>query len=164
MKKNGFTIFFATLITSLALAIGLSIYDLTVRELNLSATANQSQYAIYAADTGAECALYWDTQCEASGCNAGSAFATSTESTVPVAGAGLLCNGQDIVAAPWSVTQADYDATTTITINFSPQPYCAIVTIAKTGTPARTTIISHGYNTCAAGGVTRVERALQVSY
>ncbi len=66
------------LVGGLALAIGLAIYDLTVRELDLSATATQSQYAIYAADAGAECALYWDFKCTASNCGAGSAFASST--------------------------------------------------------------------------------------
>jgi hypothetical protein len=162
-QQKGFTIFFAVLVTSLALAIGLSIYDLTVRELDLSATVNQSQYAIYAADTGAECALYWDTHCNFSGCTAGSAFPTSTESTVPGTGEGLLCNGQDIVATPWTVSEGDTSASTTITVNFLPQPYCAVITISKTGTPSHTTIVSYGYNTCA-GGVARVERALQVSY
>lgn len=162
--NRGFTIFFAVLVTSLALAIGLSIYDITVRELDLSATVNQSQYAIYAADSGAECALYWDTHCAASGCSAGSAFPTSTDSTLPAQGSGLLCNGQDIVAAPWTVQQTASAATTTITVTFSPQTYCAIVTIAKSGTPSHTAITSHGYNTCAQGGVTRVERALQVNY
>ena len=55
--NKGFTLFFALLVSSLALAIGVSIYDITVRELNLSEAATQSQYAVYAADTGAECAL-----------------------------------------------------------------------------------------------------------
>lgn len=61
-KNKGFTIFFATLVASLALAIGLGIYDVVVRQLSLSTTVSQSQYAIYAADSGAECALYWDAK------------------------------------------------------------------------------------------------------
>src|SRR3989339_699999 len=61
-KHRGFTIFFATLVASLALAIGLGIYDVVVRQLSLSTTVSQSQYAIYAADSGAECALYWDSK------------------------------------------------------------------------------------------------------
>ncbi len=168
-SNRGFTIFFAVLVTSLALAIGLSIYDLTVRELQLSGVANQSQYAIYAADTGAECALYWDTHCNASSCVAGSAFATSTFAGA-TANSALNCIGADITntSAPtsWSITQnvGTQSATTTFTVSFSPQPYCATVTVAKVGNPAQTTIVSHGYNTCAAGGVTRLERALQVSY
>lgn len=162
MQPRGFTIFFAALVTSLALAIGLAIYDLTVRELNLSATASQSQYAIYAADTGAECALYWDTKCTLSGCTVGSAFATSSESTYP--SSGVICNGQDVTVTPWVITSDFFKATTTITLTFPPQPYCAVVTIAKTGTPARTVVTAHGYNTCVQGSTQQLERTLQVSY
>lgn len=177
---KGFTIFFAVLVTSLALAIGLSIYDLTVRELDLSATVNQSQYAIYAADTGAECALYWDTHCSFSGCTAGSAFATSSGSTLPGSGEGIVCNAQDIVGAgtppspyvppptgwsAWDTSQRTATAaTTTFTVSFAPQPYCVTVTVSKSGTPVQTVVTAHGYNTCAPGGVTQLERALQVSY
>ena len=67
----------------LALSIGIAIYDLTIRELDLSATATQSQYAIYAADTGVECALYWDIQNP----TGSSAFKLST-------GSQISCNNQ----------------------------------------------------------------------
>lgn len=162
---TGFTIFFAMLVGALALAVGAAIYDLTVRELDLSQTATQSQYAIYAADTGAECALYWDVRCSLGACFAGSAFATSSQSTVP--GSGVLCNGVDVAAVPWSVDATPSAATTTFKITFSPQPYCALVTVAKRGTPTLTTVVSHGYNTACPPGVpsmTRLERTLQVDY
>ncbi len=153
------------LVGALALSIGAAIYDLTVREIDLSTTATQSQYAIYAADTGAECALYWDTKCTDGACFAGSAFATSSQSNEP--GAGLLCNGLDIAAAPWSVTGGAASATTTFTVTFLPQPYCASVTVVKSGNPSITSVTSRGYNTTcppAAPLTTRLERTLQVSY
>lgn len=157
------------LVGSLALSVGVAIYDLTVRELDLSATATQSQYAIYAADTGAECALYWDFKCTLGPCTSGgagkSAFATSSQSATPLSG--VLCSGQDIaaawVAAGYPQTNASA-ATTTFTLTFSPQPYCATVTVTKWGTPLRTTVTSKGYNTCEAGPTTRLERVLQVTY
>jgi hypothetical protein len=62
LRRGGFTAFFAVLVSALALAIGLSIYDLLLRELTLSQTARDSQSAIFAADTGVECALYWDNK------------------------------------------------------------------------------------------------------
>lgn len=180
--KRGFTIFFATLITSLALAIGLAIYDLTTRELTLSATVNQSQYAIYAADTGAECALYWDAKCALGSCAGGSAFATSTESNggafPPTSG--VLCNGQDTASAgtppasyalpptgwtAWALQRTASAATTTFWIALGAvNGPCVKVEVGKTGTPTRTTITSHGYNTCLTGSLNRLERALQVSY
>ena len=157
------------LVGGLALSIGLAIYDLTVRELDLSGTATQSQYAIYAADTGAECALYWDLKCTLSRCTsgaaAGSAFATSTQSVTPVSD--VLCNGIDVAAAPWTVASVLTAATTTFSITFLPQPYCASVTVAKSGIPTQTTITSKGYNaSCppAAAGASRLERVLQVTY
>src|ERR1700687_4944182 len=100
---KGFTLFFAVLVASLALAIGLSIYDITVRELDLSSTVTQSEYAIYAADTGAECALYWDFHYTSGGANFGtnSAFATSSTDSLGGTGvpsSGISCNGQDVAA------------------------------------------------------------------
>lgn len=185
-QPRGFTIFFASLVTALALAIGLAIYDLTVRELDLSSTASQSQYAIYAADTGAECALYLDTKCTASGCIAGSAFATSTETdggTFPPT-SGIVCNTQDVAAAgtppaawalpptgwtAWSVTRVGSTATTTfwMPLSSSANGPCVKVEVGKSSasptSPSKTLILAHGYNTCQSGN-TQLERALQVNY
>lgn len=144
------------LVGALALGIGLAIYDLTVRELDLSATATQSQYAIYAADSGAECALYWDSKYGGSG----TAFGTSSAGTW---GTNVICNGQ-VISSSWIITSSAAAATTTFTLTFAPQPQCAAVTVAKSGDPAETTISSHGYNTCAPAGATRLERAFQVRY
>src|SRR5438067_322100 len=93
MMTRGFTMFFAVLVGSLALSVGLVIFDITVRELALSAAVTQSQYAIYAADSGAECALYWDTKY--TGGSSSSAFATSTYAG---ASSGISCNSQDVAA------------------------------------------------------------------
>lgn len=138
---KGFTIFFAMLVGSLALAVGLAIYDLTVREIDLSAAASQSQFAIYAADTGVECALYWDSKYGGNG----TAFGTSTGSTWGTTD--VLCNGQDIaangtppapIAAPptgwsaWTIASEAEAATTTFTLTMLPaQPYCAVVDVGK---------------------------------
>ena len=177
LTKRGFTAFFAVLISSLALAVGLSIYDLLVRELLLSQTAVQSQYAIFAADAGVECALYWDAKAPALN-GAPSVFGTSTNSTwgaSPVA-----CNTQNITiqgppsadlvqypgcsANTWCITSIPSAATTTFTIYFSPQTYCATVVVAKSGNPSQTSVISHGFNDCSGSGQVRLERALQVRY
>ena len=58
--QKGFAILYAVLVASLLLAIGLAIFNLTIKELLLSSSARESQFAFYAADTGDECALYWD--------------------------------------------------------------------------------------------------------
>ena len=61
-KKNeaGFTLLIAALVASVVLALGASIFDLAQKEVTLSSIGRDSQFAFYAADTAAECALYWD--------------------------------------------------------------------------------------------------------
>ncbi|MEK7606341.1 MAG: LamG-like jellyroll fold domain-containing protein [Patescibacteria group bacterium] len=60
--SRGFTLFYAVLVTSLLLALGLAVYNITLKELILTSDARESQNAFYAADTALECALYWDLQ------------------------------------------------------------------------------------------------------
>jgi hypothetical protein len=152
------------LVASLSLAVGLAIYDLTVREIDLSFTATQSQYAIFAADSGAECALYWDAHYGGASNGSNSAFATSTLYAGAGTGASLKCSatddtgatGQDItVKGPPDVDTGAgryYDAscttsawcllpaptataaTTTFEVTFLPQAYCAVVQVAKVTT------------------------------
>lgn len=180
MRQNpkGFTIFFAVLVASLALSVGLVIYDLLLRQLALSQVATQSQYAIYAADTGAECALYWDLKYNnlVVGDNDGSAFSTSSamvsgDTGDSAAADTVVCNGQDIVAgaAPistaWSVSPITATAATTtfwISMGSAVASACAKVEVGKNGNPSQTTIVSHGYNTC--GTSLRLERSLQINY
>jgi len=57
---RGFTLFYAVLVSSLLLALGLAIFNITYKELILSAGARESAVAFYAADAGLECALFWD--------------------------------------------------------------------------------------------------------
>ena len=165
--SRGFTVFFAVLVASLSLAIGLAIYDMTLRQLTLSGTATQSQYAISAADTGAECALYWDAKYGGSG----SAFGSSSASVWPTAGSGILCNAQD-VSSVWTNVSGVNFATTTFsfyvsdTSLVSSKTTCVRVEIGKYSSESTvyTTIIAHGYNTCISGSPTQVERVLQVTY
>ena len=175
--NRGFTAFVAILVSSLALAVGLAIYDLLQRELLLSQTAKESQYAIFAADVGAECALYWDAKAPTLN-GAPSVFGTSSVSscgTSPV-----NCNSLDITtkgpptgdlalypgcsATAWCTTSDATSATTTFSLTFSPLPYCVTVVVAKSGNPSQTTVISRGYNSCTTNSVVRLERTLQVSY
>ncbi len=188
MKKNmkGFTIFFAMLVAALSLSIGLAIYDLTAREIDLSNTATQSQYAIYAADTGAECVLYWDGKYSPPLNGAASAFGTSSASTW--ASSGVMCAGQDVAAAgtpptsgytvpattgngwtawigPATASSTGAVTTFTLVLGSTVASQCAVVQVEKytSGGALYTSVTSRGYNTCASGGL-QVQRALQVSY
>jgi len=59
-ESAGFTLLLAALVASITLAIGAAIYGIAIKELNLSSIGRDSQFAFYAADSAAECALYYD--------------------------------------------------------------------------------------------------------
>jgi len=167
----GFTILFASLVSSLLLAVGLVIFDITYKQAVFSAVVRDSNFAIYAADSGLECALYWDLRYTGSAnYGSGSVFATSTDSTPP--SSGVICNTQDIAAAgvtagTWPTSKTATAATTTFTVSFPPQPYCSVVTVGKypgAGTAVNTSVTAAGFNTCTAGAANRIERTLQANY
>jgi len=61
-NKKGFALLFSVLLSSLLLTIGLSIFSIALKELAISSASQRSINAFYAADSGRECALYWDTK------------------------------------------------------------------------------------------------------
>lgn len=163
-SARGFTVFFASLVASLLLAVGFVIFDITYKEVLFSSVARDSDFAVYAADTGLECALYWDARYAGSeNFGSGSVFPTSTDSTPP--GSGVVCNSQD-VASSWDIQKTSSSATTVFTLTFLPQTYCSLVTVAKTSSSGiiSTSVTAAGYNTCAVGASNRIERSLQANY
>src|SRR3972149_3115950 len=87
--KRGSTLFIAVLLSSLLLAIGFSLANFAVKQLVIATAGRESQFAFYAADTGIECALYWDFKAPQ-----GSVFATSSSSRPP--SSGINCNSRDV--------------------------------------------------------------------
>lgn len=138
--KRGFVLLYAVLVASIALSIGLSLYAITLKELIISSSSRDSQFAFYAADAGAECALYWDVQKRA--------FSTSTQNVITCAGSNMTVGGGVI---------SDFS------LPALPNGACASVNVNKSS-PAQTVIISRGYNTCNLDDPRRVERALRVAY
>lgn len=59
--KKGFVLAFSLLISSIVLALAFGIFNILLKQIVLTSSAKDSQIAFYAADAGAECALYWDT-------------------------------------------------------------------------------------------------------
>jgi len=154
-EPRGFTLLIAVVLTSVLLSVGLALLDIALKQVTLSSTARQSQYAFYAADSAMECALYWDQQ--------QNAFSyTSPLSTV-------RCGAIDM-ALTTSVSGGT--RTTSFTI---PCPdgtgVSATITAYKTngsvvcnsGT-ATSCIYSSGYNVCSATDPRRIERGLKVFY
>ncbi len=57
-SQRGYTLLFAVLVATLVLGVAIFIISLSQKQYLLAATARESTYAFYAADTGIECAAY----------------------------------------------------------------------------------------------------------
>ena len=113
-EPRGFTLLIAVVLTSVLLSVGLALLDIALKQVTLSSTARQSQYAFYAADSAMECALYWDQQQNAFG------FANPLSS--------IRCAATDIAL---SSSVSGNTRTTTFSIP-CPGGASAIVTVYKT--------------------------------
>ncbi len=160
-REQGVVILFAILAIGLMVGIGVALSTLTQQQLILSSIGKQSQVAFYAADTGAECARYWDL--------AHNAFNTRDEDgnlvSVPITCANI---------SPSDFSVNDDGITSGFTIDIvSPSGfpsnnrynYCASVKVTKK-TTGETIIESRGYNLpCIANYSSRkVERAVRLTY
>lgn len=173
-NKAGFTLFIALVVTGLLLAIGFSIGNIVFKQIVLASTGKESQLAFFAADSGAECALFWDRKDSGGVSVIDGSFATSSLITQGIS-TDISCGGQYI-----SVTGRDVDvvtqrdATTTFSVDFSKVAgqteyrACARVTVIKSG--PYTQIDSRGYNTffnegdCDISNPRTLERGIQLNY
>ena len=166
-KKEGFTLLVASLIASLMLVVGLAIFNITFKEVQLTATSRDSQLAFFAADMGMECALFWDVTHTGF---SDTVFATSSTYLGAASGSGIRCADILDISTVWITADPPYNhppptvdaATTTFTLTLDET--CAKVTVAKFGLPSRTKIESRGRNTCDTAHPRRVERALRATY
>lgn len=147
--QKGFTLFLAIVITATLLLVAAGVTSLAVKQSLISTSGRSSQIAFYAADSGLECAIYWDVK-NPSGV---SAFNLTT-------GTNINCNKDG--ANPSNQWVVGGSSASTFTVTFNPDPWCAVVTVTKSGDD--TTVESKGYNTCVAGSARRVERAIRVEY
>lgn len=149
VHSSGFVMLYAILLTSVILTIGFGMLDVMLKQIKLSGTTRESQFAFFAADAGTECALYWDVVRQAF--------------TDPLI-LNIQCAGATITILP-KITPATPQ--TTFSFNMA-NNRCATVTVVKDFTTSSTTIRSQGYNVgpCPIVGVNprRVERGLQVDY
>jgi hypothetical protein len=136
-EDKGFALLFSVLVSSLLLTIGLSILNISIKELAISTASKQSIYAFYAADSGRENALYIDLK-------VGSDFALDKTSHTETTNIGILpVDPSDSSGPNFSVT--------TEKVWEDPGTYSIV----------RTTVNSIGHNS---DGGDRVERAIQQTY
>jgi len=133
--STGFTLLLSLLVISIVLVTGLSISGIIMKEIVLSGFGRESQIAFYAADTGLECAFYWDVK---------GAFASTTYS---------------IQCADSSVSGEINKDPIIFNIILS-NGACAKIKIDKSN-PSFTTVESRGYNiNCDSSNPRKVERGL----
>lgn len=135
--QRGATLLIAILVASVALAVGLGVYNRVYKELLFGGYWKQTQVAFAAADSGLECALYLDTH----------------------AAAARNCFGG---AISWP---ASFATGTPQTISTTVSGACVSIEITKNAATPFTTIRARGYNdACTSTSPRRVERGLRVDY
>jgi hypothetical protein len=169
-SEKGFAVLFAILIASFLITLGVSIFSISLKEIQITGSVRDSQIAYYAADSARECALYWDVKvgsfpaCLDSSC---SDYPTSN----PVSKT-ITCNGIPFTLIfNKSSNGLTFSATSTIG-NTTPffqyssttvsAPVADII-LAKTFDTDRvsTTISAYGHNTTIIGR--RVERGISTT-
>lgn len=155
-NKNGFVLLYVVLISSIILTITLSITDMSYREISLSSDARETNFAFFAADAGAECALLNDK--------------ASSTSFVQTGGSGIvtcfdipITINQNIIGdtGEWSFVLNNLG---------SDGDGCARVNVQKNFTELTTIIISKGYNSGGENngfcdqGINSIERQIELYY
>jgi len=167
-QTTGFTMLFAVLVSSVLLAVGVSIFNITIKELKISSAIRESQIAINAADAGRDCALYWDF-------NGSKNFATSTVAKSAL-NSNAIKNASDIICGNL-ISDLAIPSVAPITTSFKIQlgsvpasSNCVTVSVEKTydsvGDYYDTRIQSRGYNNSCDSltDPSTVERGIEVEY
>lgn len=152
-EPRGFTLLIAVVLTSVLLSVGLALLDIALKQITLSSTARQSQYAFYAADSAMECALYWDQQQNAFGYGAPLASIRCAAVDMPVTSSvsGGMQTSEFSIPCPGGVS-----ATVTV--------YKSAGSATCSAGTAKSCLYANGYNVCSATDPKRIERGLKVFY
>ena len=164
--RSGFVVLFAVVLSSIVLSVALGVANIASKELIFTTSAKNSNEAFYAADTGAECALYYDQTSVVTADSNAFAFGQPTSDVITECGgtAVNLNSGGGTKADPWVFYLFPLG---------SSGKACAEVSLWKDDsvTPTVTTINSKGYNvynptsdTCGFSGFSRVERHIELTY
>jgi type II secretory pathway pseudopilin PulG len=58
-NESGFALLMALVVITVVISIGLSVLDLSIKQVRLSTNAKDSEISFHAANAGMECARYW---------------------------------------------------------------------------------------------------------
>ncbi|MDO8493448.1 MAG: hypothetical protein Q7S19_02805 [bacterium] len=175
-KNRAFVLLFSLLISSILLATGLGISRLMIRQISLASLSRESQVALFAADSGLECALHWDT------------FGRFDPATPLTLNQTIYCNGAIIKdgfqADPQGITGAQNQVAcdpsaqpeppdksiinggdrSCFTFALANNSACVFVTVDKSNIASGfTTITSNGYNRCNMNAPNLLQRTLEIT-
>jgi len=161
---------FAVLASALLVAIGLSIFSISLKEEQIASSERDSQIAYYAADSAEECALYWDIKQGAFKTYIDSShdLSTTTDNTIMCNGVSIPL-GQMIIASTYPTYIYASSSFFLYATNTQIAP-SADITVTKTFYPAsggspdtiQTVVSAEGHNTMAVGR--RVERGISETH
>jgi Tfp pilus assembly protein PilX len=147
--RRGFALLISLILTSVVLAVGVALLDIAYKQVLLSSSAKNSQYAFYNADSALECALYWDQKSNA------------FDYTSPLPQASVICDTRNVIL--YSTNVAAGTRVTTFQIPCAGSGTSGTVTIYKQS-GGTTDIYANGYNTCDTTNTNRIERGLKAHY
>lgn len=93
--NKGVTLLLAVLVASISLSVGLGVFALLFNQLQISGTAKDSVTAFYAANSGFECAAYWQMEVARTGNDPFKQ--TGSPSTIQCGGTNYTVGGGDSV-------------------------------------------------------------------
>jgi len=148
-KDNGFVLLYTMIVSSIILAVALGIVNVALKESQFSTSAKATNEAFFAADTGAECALFFDKTDPTKNAFTGTAVMNCANNNIVFSSSGSVWT----FSVPYLGDSLNS---------------CANVTLTKD--IGITTIISKGYNKANFDGSycnptsNSVERELKVTY
>lgn len=162
VKKNrGFVMLFAVTISSILLAMAIGVANIALKEVKFGASATDANKAFFAADTGAECALFHDKLVGSSFPIDGVGAATSITcgfDYIPVSFTGTATTGSYNFVIPGLLFTLGQGDTSCSKVN---------VFKDKSVSPILVVVTSKGYNigdaNCDSTNPNRVERELKIS-
>ena len=159
-SNTGFTLLISIIVTSMLLIVSFVVVNIALKQLVLANSNEESQYAFYAADSGTECAVYWDLKDSTL-----SKFDPSTPGTISCNGQTISTGSQNVPTIPAqpSLVGGGGNGNRTSIFWLSFTKGCSIVRVTKAA-DGTTQIDSRGYNTCDTFTSRRFERGVTLSY
>jgi len=157
-SEGGFTLLIAIVTTSMLLIVSFVVVNIALKQLVLANAGKESQHAFYNADSGTECAVYWDLKGSTTGDP--SKFDVSTPGQIECNGQTISTGSQTVPTIPSQPSVIGGSPDSIFYISFAKG--CAIVRVTKSG--GTTEIDSRGYNTCDTSASRRYERGVTLEY